>query len=153
MRVAIVNRQRREPVPLVWLRQLAERAMVQLGIGEPGAFSIAFVDERTMRRLNRQFARHEGLTDVLSFRYSTEKTPFKANGFAAFDQERAIGEIVISPAFARRYATEHRLSYRQELARYVIHGLLHWVGHDDRTPAQQQRMRQLEDRLLAKCAR
>jgi probable rRNA maturation factor len=95
------------------------------------------VDAPTMRALNRRFLRHHGLTDVLSFRY---------------DEEPVVGEILVSPAFARRYADDHGVPYRQELARYVIHGLLHWAGHDDQTPSQRKRMRALEDALLGACA-
>mgnify|MGYP001612559183 CR=1 FL=1 len=61
------------------------------------------------------------------------------------------GEILIAPACAKRYARRHGLGYQEELARYVVHGLLHWVGHDDATPLQQRRMRALEDQLLACC--
>ena len=160
-KVGLVNRQARDRVPVGWLRRVAEGAVRELKIREAGVFSIAFVDERTMRRLNRQFMGHKGLTDVLSFRYlSKGRTPGRVQGsgakvqgkHASVDAEEMIGEIVVSPAFARSYAKAHGLSYRQELARYVIHGLLHWVGYDDRTPAQQRRMQQMEDRLLAQRA-
>jgi len=91
-----------------------------------------------MRAANRKFLRHQGLTDVLSFRYPNEAVA---------------GEILIAPAAARQYAKRHGIPYRQELARYVLHGLLHWLGHEDRTSRQQRRMRALEDKLLAQCAR
>ena len=91
-----------------------------------------------MREANRRFLRHHGLTDVLSFRY---------------DGEQVAGEILIDPGMARRYARNHAVPYRQELSRYVVHGLLHWLGHEDRTPAQQRRMRAMEDALLMGCLR
>jgi probable rRNA maturation factor len=134
--VELVNRQP-ERVPVTWLRHVAQRAVRQLGIGGAGQFAVTLVDAPTMRRLNRRLLGHVGLTDVLSFRY---------------DGEPIAGEILVSPAFARRYADAHGLPFRQELARYVVHGLLHWVGHQDGTPAQQRRMRRLEDALLAECA-
>jgi len=89
-----------------------------------------------MRVLNKQFLRHDWSTDVLSFRYDGEST---------------IGEIFIAPAIARAYASQHRIAYHEELARYVVHGLLHWRGDDDRTKPQQQRMRRYEDQLLKRC--
>ena len=89
-----------------------------------------------MRAVNRRFTGHTGVTDVLSFRYPDEPI---------------VGEIVVAPACARSYARRCGLSYRQELGRYVVHGLLHWVGHEDKTPAQQRAMRALEDRLLNQC--
>ena len=110
--ITLANRQRRDPVPVVWLSRVARTAV---------------------RRLNARFTGHRGLTDVLSFR---------------FDGEPVIGEIIVAPAAARRYARAHDVSYREELARYVVHGLLHWTGEEDRTAAQQRRMRRLEDRVL-----
>ena len=136
-RVELVKRQRQHLVPVAWLRRTAACAIRRLNIGASGRFTIAMVDEPTMRALNRRFLRHRELTDVLSFRY---------------DNEPVAGEILVSPAFARRYAAEHGLSYRQELARYVIHGLLHWIGHEDDTSSQRERMRILEDQLLQLCA-
>ena len=118
---------------------------------------MAFVDSRLMRRLNRDFTGHRGLTDVLSFRYdgdvagpSAGDTPSAAR--MAPPRSPVIGEVIVSPAFARRYAAEHGLPYRQELARYALHGLLHWLGHDDRTVAQRRWMRAIEDELLDSCS-
>lgn len=91
-----------------------------------------------MRRLHGRFLHTRQATDVLTFRYSD----------APVTRPNVVGEILIAPAAAARYAKANRLSYRGELARYVMHGLLHWTGHDDRTPAQQRTMRVLEDRLL-----
>ena len=130
------NHQRRDPVPLPWLARFARRAVDALRIRRRGALCVAFIDSRTMRALNKRFTHHTGLTDVLSFNYA---------------EDAIVGEILVSPAFARQYATQHRLSYRQELARYVAHGLLHWLGHDDRTPREQSAMRRREDRLLTAC--
>ena len=99
---------------------------------------ISFLDSQTMRKAHRRFLSHDGLTDVLSFRYP---------------KEPIVGEILVAPAFARLYAKRHQVSYRQELARYVIHGLLHWMGHQDHTMHQRRQMRTLEDKLLAQCTR
>ena len=133
----LANHQWRDRVPLAWLEVLARCAVRRLRIRRRGQLLITFIDGATMRRLNRRFKRHNRLTDVLSFRY---------------DGEPVVGEILIAPAAARRYATRHSLSYRQELARYVLHGLLHWMGREDRTVRQQHKMRALEDKLLSQCA-
>lgn len=121
---------------MAWLTRVARRATRVLRIPPSRRFSVAFVDAATMRRLNYRFTRQQRLTDVFSFRYTE----------APVD-----GEIIVAPAAARRYVARARLPYRQELARYVIHGLLHWLGHEDRTPTQQRRMRAVEDRLLTRC--
>ena len=161
------------------LRRLALGAMRCLKLRGPGLISVAFVDGRTMQALNWRFLRHRGLTDVLSFRYAhaEDVEPHGQNPwhpirrFAwgdipppdSLEHSRqapsrrlwpdggVVGEIVIAPAFARSYAAAHGLAYGDELARYLLHGLLHWIGHADRTRAQQRRMRALEDHMLEQC--
>ena len=145
MRVRVMNHQRLDPVPLAWLTRLSRRAAGRLGITEAGQLEVAFVSPDAMRRLNRRFLRHQGLTDVLSFRYADARTRPTAPA-------RIVGEVLISPRAAKQYATRHGIAYRTELARYVVHGLLHWLGHEDRTATQQRRMRILEDKLLKRCA-
>src|SRR3989338_8271115 len=140
MTVTLTNAQRTIPVNLPELNRLARRAVRSLRIRQRGAMEITFIDERRIRRLNRQFLSHDRPTDVLSFRYDADALP-----------ERVVGEILIAPQQARRYARAHGLSYREELSRYVVHGLLHWLGHEDRTPAEQQQMRLRENRLLSRC--
>ncbi|PIQ83704.1 MAG: rRNA maturation RNase YbeY [Candidatus Omnitrophica bacterium CG11_big_fil_rev_8_21_14_0_20_63_9] len=135
VRLNVVNAQRRLPVPVRALARFAQRSARRLGIRVGGTIAITFIDAARMRQLNRRFLRHDRPTDVLSFRYE--------------EGEPLVGEILIAPAAARAYAAEHGLAYREELARYVAHGLLHWLGHDDRTRAQQQRMRRLENDLLS----
>lgn len=136
--VRLANCQRRDSVPVAWLRRCAQRAVRRLRIRAKGQILICLIAAPAMRRLHARFTGDGTLTDVLSFRYP--------------DEQSVIGEILVAPAAARRYATAHGITYRRELARYVVHGLLHWVGHDDRTVAQQQTMRRMEDRLVAQCA-
>ena len=136
MVVSVTNAQRALPVDTTRIARLARCAIRRLRIRTRGELAITFVDPRRMRALNRRFSRHDRMTDVLSFRYDGEPT---------------VGEILVAPAAARAYATQHGISYAEELSRYVVHGLLHWLGHDDRTIAQQRDMRAREDRLLAGC--
>ncbi len=136
VRVHVQDAQQRDPVPTRRLAAFATRAARRLKIGGSGRVLITFIDSRTMRTLNRRLLRHDRLTDVLSFRY---------------DHEPTVGEILIAPVAARRYAAAHKVSYEDELARYVAHGLLHWLGHEDRTATQRQKMRHLEDDVLTTC--
>ena len=136
MDVHLTNAQHDVPVSVSRMTELARCTIRRLRIRTPGKLAITFVGSQRMRALNRRFRRHDRSTDVLSFRY---------------DGEPILGEILIAPAAARAYANSHGISYVEELARYVIHGLLHWLGHDDRTPTQQRQMRTLEDELLHHC--
>ncbi len=136
MTVSVRNDQRNAPVQTARVVRLARRAIRQLAIVGGGELAITFLDDRRMRTLNRRFMRHDRATDVLTFRYDGEPT---------------VGEIFISPARARAYAKRHGIAYDDELSRYVVHGLLHWTGREDRTKTEQASMRRAEDRLLAAC--
>jgi len=114
----------------------ARCAIKRLRIRARGTFEITFVTAARIHALHRAFLGHDGPTDVLSFRY---------------DGEPVVGEILIAPSAARAYARRHGVAYEEELRRYVVHGLLHWLGHEDRTKQEQARMRALEDDLLAHC--
>ena len=133
MKLTVTNAQREAPVHTQQMRQLAARTLRYLKIRTRGTVAVTFLGARAMRRVNQRFGHHDTVTDVLSFRY---------------DGEPIVGEIFVAPRIARRYAKAHGLSYREELARYVIHGLLHWAGHDDRTLKERQTMRTMEDCLL-----
>jgi len=134
MTIRMVNAQRSAPVPAERLARLARRAARRLRLRGGGTIAITFIDGRRMRRINRQFCRHDWVTDVITFRY---------------DGEPVAGEIFVAPSQARQYARRHGVPYLEELSRYVVHGLLHWTGKDDQTAAQQRAMRRMEDALLA----
>ncbi len=136
MTVRVANAQHEVRVNLSRMRRLAQSAVRQLKIRGPGIFSITFIDSAAMRTLNRRFKKHDRLTDVLSFRY---------------EGEPVVGDVLISPRQAQAYAREHAIAYTEELSRYVVHGLLHWLGFKDRTLAQQRDMRAREDRVLRNC--
>jgi probable rRNA maturation factor len=54
---------------------------------------------------------------------------------------------------ASKHAEKYRASLGRELARYIIHGVLHLQGHDDQKPAARRKMKREENRLLQKLAR
>jgi len=81
--------------------------------------SISYVDDRGMRKLNRQ---HRGLnktTDVLSFPSSPEQGEFQH-----------LGDIVISLETAEKKAKRFGISRRRQVESLIIHGFLHLCGYD-----------------------
>jgi probable rRNA maturation factor len=103
--------------------------------------SIAFVSRRAIAALNRKHLRRNRPTDVIAFGLtrSDPRTP-------------VIGDVYIAPEVAREQAIEHGVPIREELARLVVHGTLHVLGHDhpdgnDRTTSP---MWQRQEKLLVK---
>ena len=70
-----------------------------------------------MRRMHREFKGVSRVTDVLAFTL-------------AGPVGQVVGDVYVCPWVARREARRRRLPVRQELSRYIIHGLLHILGHD-----------------------
>ena len=95
-----------------------------------GKVSIALVDDKEIRHLNKRYRKIDRVTDVLSFE---------------MDDEGILGDIVISEATAKRNAKRFGCSYYDEMKRLVIHGTLHLLGYDHIKPALRARMREKED--------
>jgi probable rRNA maturation factor len=97
--------------------------------------SVAVVDDATIHALNRKFLKHDYPTDVLSFTLDASS-------------DHLDGEIILSADTAAAAAEEHGTTSAQEQLLYVIHGMLHLVGYDDRTPDDAERMRSAEQKYL-----
>ncbi len=98
--------------------------------------SIAVVDDPTIHELNRAYLRHDYPTDVLSFSLGEPGEPID-------------GQIVVSAETAMARAAEYGWPAEHELLLYVVHGALHLVGHDDKSPDAKSAMRAAERRILA----
>jgi len=136
--VTISNRQRKYRVRARSLARFAERVLRALDRHEQGV-TIAFVSDRTIRRLNREFRGVDHPTDVLAFPFGEALEP------TAPDASVYLGDIIISLETARRYAARWRIPLHRELQNLIIHGVLHLCGYDHETD--QGEMRRLERRL------
>ncbi|MFO0878056.1 MAG: rRNA maturation RNase YbeY [Gemmataceae bacterium] len=117
------------------MREMVRRVLEGEGIAE-AEISLAFVDNPTIHRLNRQYLQHDEPTDVLSFPLSDSP-------------KKLAGELVIGVEVAQARAAEMGHDVQAELALYVIHGLLHLCGHDDHEARDAATMRQRERHYLA----
>ncbi len=102
------------------------------------AIDLVIADDSGIRRINRRFFSRSAITDCISFDLSDP-----------FDPGRCFA-IVVNADLALRQARLRGHSPRAELALYLVHGLLHQFGFDDRTTAGARRMHHEEDRILRK---
>jgi probable rRNA maturation factor len=114
-----------------WMRQVVRTVLEGEGIGD-AEISLAFVDNPTIHQLNLRYLRHDEPTDVLSF-------PLSEPG-----ARRLAGELVVGAEVAKGQAEERGHDVQAELALYVIHGLLHLCGYDDKTVDAARGMRERE---------
>jgi probable rRNA maturation factor len=122
--IEVVNRQRKVAVNCNVWRAFTERALAVMPANGAGV-TIAFVSDRAMRGLNRQWRGKKRTTDVLSFPSAQDEFE-KSEGLT-------LGDVVISVEQAVRQAGEHGLSFEEELKQLILHGLLHLCGYDHET--------------------
>ena len=100
--------------------------------------SIKFVGDTRMRRLNREYRGNERTTDVLAFAFREASGPVS----------NMLGDVVISIPMALRQAKSFDHSLSEELARLLIHGVLHLVGYDHVRSQDYYKMNKIEKRIL-----
>lgn len=137
--IEVVNRQRKIPIDCERWRAFASKALKAVPADTAGV-TVAFVSDRAMRLLNRQWRGKRETTDVLSF-------PAQQDEFEK-QEGSMLGDVVISVEQAARQAKEYKLSLDGEIAQLVLHGLLHLCGYDHSTDDGQ--MDRLEIRLRRK---
>lgn len=106
------------------------------------AVNVLLTGDSTLRRLNRQFANEDSVTDVLAFP-DEDVVPFP-DVPSVDDAEYALpvflGDIAISIPQVARQALEHGVATERELAMLAIHGTLHLLGYDHATPDEERIM-------------
>jgi probable rRNA maturation factor len=126
----ILNRQRRVPLALGPLTSFCERVQRELGFPEESV-TVCFVSDPAIARMNRKFRDKQGPTDVLSFpahrsRARTARSLLKRR----LTKTDYVGDIVISPETARRYARRRSHGLASELRVLILHGMIHLAGFD-----------------------
>lgn len=114
--------------------RLVERVMA----GELVAWSsigVILAGHELVTELNTKWLSHDYHTDVLSF--------LVEEGDAGLE-----GEVYVDVETARERCAEFNTTVQDEIARYIVHGLLHLAGHDDATAEGTRMMTALENRYL-----
>ena len=102
----------------------------------PDAVQLVLIDDDYMSDLNTTYRSKEGTTDVLSFDLGT------------IPGQDSSGEVYISLPQVQRQAAALSVPPLEELARLLVHGLLHLAGWVHDTPEQLAAMERETDHLL-----
>ncbi len=148
--VSVTNRQRRHSVNLADVDLMAQSLALQVcrnledspcnwlsksnvkEIEGRGAFSLVLVSDKKIRELNRLWRGFDKATDVLSFPMDTEPPPA--------DEPFELGEIIISLDTAKQQAEDLGHGIDRELAFLIVHGMLHVLGFDHESKADEKEM-------------
>jgi probable rRNA maturation factor len=120
-------------LPRVVLERVLKEVSKELGVKKTVFISIAFVDKKTMKSLNKTYRGKDAVTDVLSFTLGSPDL---------------LGELILSYDQAKIQAKEQKHSVRMELAFLIVHGLLHLHGYDHEQPKDAKRMFPIQERIL-----
>ena len=134
-KVAIHSNQEVVPIDRGRLREIVRGVLAGQNVADY-EISLAFVDNPTIHTLNKRYLNHDEPTDVLSFPLSDPSA------------KKLAGELVIGVEVAKERAEELGHTVDAELALYVIHGLLHLCGYDDKSPKAEREMRERERHYL-----
>lgn len=126
------------PVDRPALRRLARRVLTGEGRSD-AAVTLLLTDDAELHRLNRDFRRKDRPTDVLSF----------PAGPGDDDDPGFLGDVALSVERALDQAPRFSAGPDEEVARLVVHGLLHLLGYDHHAPADGRRMKARERLYLA----
>lgn len=139
VRLALPPRSRRLPrLDSRLLRSRAVRVLREVGRSN-SELSIAIVLDDEIAALNSEHRGKRSATDVLSFSL--------LEGEHSDQRGKLLGDVVIGIETAARQARAAHRALDAELARLLIHGILHLLGWDHREPAEARRMRAEERRL------
>ena len=101
-----------------------------------GEINYIFCDDNYLHKINVDFLNHDTLTDIISFDYSVGK--------------ELHGDIYISIERVMDNAKDFKTNFDDELARVIIHGVLHYCGYMDKSAVEQTIMRAKENHYLSK---
>ena len=106
--------------------------------------SLTLVDDEQIHEINREYRDVDRPTDVISFALEEGEEPAVIGGPA----EMLLGEIVISMETARRQAEEYGHTLAREVAFLALHGMLHLLGYDHMTAADEKCMFDKQTEIL-----
>lgn len=101
-----------------------------------GEINYIFCSDDYLHKINLDFLNHDTLTDIISFDYSVGK--------------ELHGDIYISIDRVEDNAKDFNVSFNEELARVMAHGVLHYCGYKDKTKQDKTVMTSKEDYYLKK---
>ncbi len=133
---AVLDNVKKKPVAFINEDQIDD-------LSEFGILSCVVVNNKEIRKLNKEWMGKDYPTDVLSFplnlEYDDDGAPFE------------IGELIISAEKAQEQAEEYGHSFEREMAFLFVHGCLHILGFDHMNKKDEKDMFSRQKQILNAC--
>lgn len=122
-----------------YLKKVIKRTMKYENVTN-AYFSIIFVDNDEIKKINKEYRNNDSVTDVISFAFEdNEKIKSKI---------RVLGDIYICIPRMIEQAENYGHSIKRELSFLTVHGLLHLLGYDHMEKEEEKVMFDLQERIL-----
>ena len=139
---------KKRPVSPAWIERLSAltlKTVKGLSFEKKADVSVVLTGDVEVKRLNKTYRHKDKTTDVLSFPLLEGKKMRSGSG-----KTIPLGDVVISVPQTRRQSVEQGKPFKGELAVLLVHGILHLLGYDHVTKAQEKKMFGLQNRILGK---
>jgi len=100
------------------------------------SLSYIFCSDDYLLKINKKYLNHDTFTDIITFNNSEADNTIESDIFISIDR-------------VKENSTVQQTNFEAELARVMIHGVLHLMGWGDKTGALQKKMRLKEDACLS----
>ena len=163
--IDVINLQRKVKLETAVYKEYVKELASSVEEADGKTFSVAFVSDDRMWKLNWSFRGKDSTTDVLSFPHEADEfeqgsPPYEGgvasvsdDGVVLFSDEPPsansqpptvfLGDIVISAEQAQTQAKENKLTLENEIKQLILHGLLHLCGYDHETDKGEMNKREL----------
>lgn len=120
------------PIRIGWIKRIVDGTL-RLEKKQNRSVSVLVTNNRQIRMINKRYLSHDYATDVISF---------------GLDESDCLGDLAVSAQMARGVAAELGISFKEELARYLVHGTLHLLGYDDKNSKDKKKMHTRQEKIL-----
>ena len=100
-----------------------------------GNLVYAFFNDEDLKDLNIRFLKHDYYTDVISFDETADQV--------------VSGNIAISVERVKENSNQIGVDFEEEMHRVMIHGVLHFIGFNDKTSSEKKEIREQEALALS----
>lgn len=141
------------------INKIIEYALKEEEVNVDTEVSVIFIDNDTIREINRDNRQIDKVTDVLSFPmldypsktvYKEVYKSYKFNPSDLDDGKLVLGDIVLSLERAKQQSEEFGHSFLREVCYLTIHSVLHLLGYDHMEEDDKPKMRKREEEILEK---
>ncbi len=145
MRISVEDQNPTRKTDLNEIKRVADKAVRSVFGKASFELNIVLVTDARIKAMNRKYLNENRVTDVLAFPGPGSDG---RSGMFGSDRAKFLGDIAISSDRAARNAVLYGVPFNEEVARYVVHGVLHLAGYDDASRSGKEKMTEKEDDIL-----